>query len=450
MAYFYSGQIRRFISQFIRMVSNFEFAIGTNSQGATVTQRVPVIFGDPSRQAAQILQGNSENTLNTVPAMAVYITGLKYDRERVQDPTLIQKVHLRERRFDPETGTYSHEQGDAYTIERLMPVPYRLTIKLDIWTSNIDQKLQLLEQISQLFNPASEIQNTDNYVDWTSLSYVLLVDTNWDSRTVPVGNTDPISVATMTFELPIWISTSAKVKKLGVIHQVINNMEEWPDGQNLGGRIISLLDYGVRLFQTGNTYQLKLLKSGGVRSNDRYVGISPESDWDSLLEQYGRFIPGASTIRLRQYNGTEVVGTIAPFPGDPTVLIYNPFPDTLPANTLDPINAVVDPENANVDSLLVNPPTGTRYLIIKDIGSDINDQGALAWRGSNGQDLIAHAGDIVEYNGTHWEVVFDSQTEQTLQYVTNLVTGIQYQWVESEWIKSVDGTYPGGEWSLSL
>ena len=55
-----------------------------------------------------------------------------------------------------------------------MPTPYTLSMKADIWTSNTDQKLQLLEQILVLFNPALEIQTTDNYIDWTSLSVVYL------------------------------------------------------------------------------------------------------------------------------------------------------------------------------------------------------------------------------------------------------------------------------------
>ena len=66
--YFYDGQIRRFISQFIRMVSNFYVEFGKDSSGVTSLQRVPVMYGDPSRQAAQIIRNNSENTINAVPA----------------------------------------------------------------------------------------------------------------------------------------------------------------------------------------------------------------------------------------------------------------------------------------------------------------------------------------------------------------------------------------------
>ena len=149
--FFYDGQIRRFITQFIRMMSNFQVEFGKDRNGNLTLQRVPVYYGDASRQAAMILRNNSESTLNAVPAMAVYISGMDYDRARVQNPTYVGKLNLRERYYDPETGDYSTQQGDTFTVERLMPVPYKLTLKLDIWTSNTEQKLQLLEQLMIMF-----------------------------------------------------------------------------------------------------------------------------------------------------------------------------------------------------------------------------------------------------------------------------------------------------------
>ena len=78
--FFYDGQIRRFLVQFMRIVSGIDVEFGKNSQGVKALQRVPVYYGDQSRQAAAILKGNSENTLNGVPAMAAYISALNYDQ----------------------------------------------------------------------------------------------------------------------------------------------------------------------------------------------------------------------------------------------------------------------------------------------------------------------------------------------------------------------------------
>lgn len=224
--FFYDGQVRRFITQFIRIVSNFQVEFGAGRDGNATLQRVPVIYGDSSRQAATIIRNNSENFMNTVPAMAVYISGLQFDRARLQNPTHVGKMFLRERQKNPYTGEYITDPKEIITIERLMPRPWNLTLKLDIWTSNTEQKLQLIEQIGVLFAPDFEIQSTDNYVDWSSLSYVLLTDVSHSSRTVPVGPNENIDIATMTFEMPIWLTPPARVLKMGVIHKIINSIYE--------------------------------------------------------------------------------------------------------------------------------------------------------------------------------------------------------------------------------
>jgi len=490
--FFYSGQIRKFIGQFIRMVSNLEVEFGKDRNGIVSLQRVPVIYGDQNRQAAQIVKSNSENTLNSVPIMAAYVSGLSYDRDRVQNPTFVSKMQLRQREFDPVTGTFLDRQGDAFTVERLMPVPYKLTMKLDIWTSNTEQKLQLWEQLAAMFNPAMEIQSNDSYIDWTSLTYVLLTDSNWDSRSVPTGQEDPISIATLTFEIPIWVSTSIKLKKMGVIQAIYSKLDELTvpstkfistgeyegrtggtanegaaveqlgpdyftiyDLQQFDLKIYTLLNYALLVNNVNSTIILTVLQAYEPVTDDPFRPTTSLSDpyrvsWADLLDQYGRYRSGITQIRLRQDNGSEIIGTIAIDPTDSYQMIFTPFIDTLPSNTLNPINAIIDPLNVNVGSMLTSPAVGTRYLLLDDIGSYSNLNGALAWRGTDGQDLVAHKYDIIEYNGSHWSVMFDSQSNDELAYVTNLTTHIQYKWIDFQWIKSYEGRYPGGQWSIAI
>jgi hypothetical protein len=170
-----------------------------------------------------------------------------------------------------------------------------------------------------------------------------------------------------------------------------------------------------------------------------------------LLGEYGEYIAGSSEIRLTTPNESEIIGTIAISPVDASVLIYSPFNNTLPANTMNPINAIIDPQKVNVASYLTSPSTGTRYLLINDIGSSENgSNGATAWQGTGGQNLIANANDVVEYTGTYWRVAFDSENTNSLQYVTNLTTGIQYRWQDQQWSKSYDGVYNAGDWMIVL
>ena len=458
-SFFYSGQIRRFLQQFIRVLSNFQVQMGNDDDGNAVLQRVPVYYGDASRQASQILRGNSENALNSLPAMAVYISAMRYDVNRIQEPNFVSKMNIRTRAVDPETGEYTNQQGDAYTVERLMPVPYTLTLKVDIWTGNTEQKLMLIEQLGTIFSPALELQSTDNYIDWTSLSYVRLTDISWSSRSVPAGPEENIDIAALTFELPIWLSPPAKVKKLGVIQKITASIFD-SEGALLddlfgnvkdtatSAQIFTFMNYGV-IYQS-NT--LRLVKLNDAVNNDlEFIEIEKSyHPWYPVIDQYGSLENGLSQIRLLQDNGSEIVGSVAYHPTDETLLLYTPFSDTLPANTLPPITAIINPQNVTVDSDLLNPEVGTRFLILNDIG-DINDsEGAPIWNRDGYDRLIAHTNDIIEFDGNSWSVLFDNATHSSVEYVSNLKTNLQYKWKAGSWTKSVEGRYAAAEWSLKL
>jgi hypothetical protein len=450
--YFYDGQIRRFVLQFIRAVSNFEVEFGKDRNGTRTLQRIPVYYGDASRQAQTILRNNSENVMNAVPAMSAYISALTYEQNRMQEPNFVSKMHLRERHYDPDTGLYDTQQGDAYTVERLMPVPYKLTIKLDIWTSNTEQKMQIIEQIATLFNPSLEIQSTDNYIDWTSLTFVQLADVNWTSRTVPSGAEEPIDIATMTFDMPIWISSPAKVKKLGVIQKVIASIYDEQgafDENTILSNLIAKVKYtpmNYGIYYAGN--QLKLLKPHEIAEDDGTLHITdPINNWQALIEVYGTLRTGQTEIRLELPTGNELIGHVTYHPSDPTVLLFTAIEDSMPSNTLDSIDAIINPQNVDYDSILSTPTSGTRYLLTDNIGSAENVSELSAWG-----NLIANANDIIEYNAflASWSVVWDSENQSDLEYVTNNNTNIQYRWTGSAWVKSVEGVYRGGEWSIII
>jgi len=459
--FFYDEQIRRFLLQFARIFNNFEVEYGRNEEGTNHTLiRVPVKYGDWSRQAQTVVQNNSAGFMPSVPQMTFYISGLDYDRPRMQEPYHVNKIAVRQRTYDTATDTYETTQGNAFTIERLMPVPYKLTIKLDIWTSNTNQKMQLLEQMLTLFNPALEIQSTDNYIDWTSLSVCELESVQWTSRTIPMGTENPIDVATLTFALPIWISAPAKVKKLGVVERIIASVFD-ANGDASNAVMDNDLLLGTRQVFTPYNYQALLIgnKLQALRpaqvvdqpNTSLTPADSPPSNlmWSAVIGDFGVIRPGISYIALEQDDGTEVTGTIAFDPTDDRFLLFSINQDTIPANTLAPVNAVIDPLRSGPGAGLANASTGQRYLLTEATGS--NNGYAEAWAGINGQPLVAQANDIVEYDGQRWVVSFDSENSlDNTQYVTNITTSIQYEWTGSTWIKSYQGLYPGGTWRLVL
>ena len=461
--FFYDEQIRRFLLQFARIFSNFQVEYGRNEEGTDHTLiRVPVRYGDATRQAQTILQENSASGMPATPMMTFYISGLDYDRPRMQEPYFVSKINVRQRTYDDVTNSYETTQGNAFTIERLMPVPYKLTLKLDIWTSNTNQKMQILEQMLVLFNPSLEIQSTDNYIDWTSLSIVELESTQWTSRVIPQGTENPIDIATLTFALPIWISSPAKVKKLGVVERIIAQIfDAQGDASNavldndllLGTRQV-ITPYSYQVLLIGNRLQA-LKQSEIVQPPNTSLAppTSPDSDlmWPAIVGMYGVLRPGISYVRLEQEDDIEVIGTVAYDPTDNRFLLFNVDADTLPANTLAPVDAVINPllsgPNDGLDSSLL----GQRYLLTEDTGSYDSTTSPVAWQGENGQPLVATANDIVEFDGVQWVVAFDSTSSPVnIQYVTNITTGIQYKWIDNTWVKSYQGLYPGGQWNLVL
>ena len=473
MQFFYDKQIRRYLVQIIRVFSNFTVKYGDNT-----LHQIPVMYGDADRQAANILRQNSENVVQSVPRIAVHITGLQLDRTRLGDPSYVGKLHFRER--DINGNEYTNGQGRNYTVERLMPTPFKLTVKVDIWASSTEQKLQIMEQILVLFNPSLELQTTDNYIDWTSLSVLDLTDLVWSSRSVPVGNDTPIDIATLTLESPIWISPPAKVKKLGVITNIITSIYDGVGTENYGyidGLGVDTSSNGPSLGSILSTQstsisggfgilaingQVQLLNPGeNTTADNTQLDIPAKQgtpvDWFGLLDQYpGKYIAGAGHIYLIQPTGYEVSGTFTVNALDNTMLTVTWNTDTYPGNTTitsshraspGTFDAIINPLTFNPTNNV--PVAGTRYLLIDDIGeaqTNTDGNNATAWG-----ILIAKASDIIEYDGTSWSVIFSAaQNHDNLIYQTNIYTGVQYKWNGVSWVKSFEGEYRAGGWRLVL
>lgn len=504
MQHFYDAQIRRYILQFIRMMSEFSYVTGKNSKGQSETLQVPVKYGDMSRQVAQIIKKGSENTLISAPQISCYITNIAYDRDRMQNPYHIDKKHIREREYDATTGQYTGAPGQSHTIERIMPTPFEITFRADIFTTNTDQKLQILEQLLVLFNPALELQTTDNFLDWTSLSYVELTNVNYTSRAIPQGIADEIDVASLDFITPIWLSPPAKLKKLGVIEKIIMSIYDEDAGEVdvngiLGESLLSkqtvtpgnyaLLLIGNRMTLLGDQKNSGNTTHATNRANKVFESQSQygtKINWRKLEALYSKVIQnGISQVKLQQsstnVNGDDIIvnvtGTVAIDPQDENTLLFTVDSDSVPTNTLEAVDAVINPLTFNPSSAT----TGTRYLITEDIGNKINTDGKTASEtdirasdndGDPSADTvpnyadawgttIASANDIIEKDDAgNWVRKFDANantlysdsTYTAVQYVTNLTTGIQYKWTGENgyWVKSYEGFYEPGSWSIEF
>jgi hypothetical protein len=406
MQFFYDGQIRRYLTQIIRLLSNF---VVRHGDGTLV--RIPVMYGDPDKQAANIINQNSENTIPSVPRIAVYITEYDLNRNRIQEPTFISKIHLRERAIevdDDGNEYYTSAQGRQVTVERMMPTPFDLTVKVDIWSSNTEQKLQILEQILVLFNPSLEIQTTDNFIDWTSLSVVELEDVNFSSRSIPTGTNSSIDIASITLKTPTWLSPPVKVKKLGVVTSVISNLYTGIDpgiGDYLEGFGIdpaayerSPVNFEFTQYNTVGNFEIEV-----TNNTVRMFGVEKGEDdnlpWDQLLMQFpGTFRNGLSKLFLLQKDQSVIVGTLSRNPLDPTLLSVTWDIDSYHSNNYIDENGNIENIDTDYDpntgrgtfDAVINPQTfnpkrpngepidqpiavGVRYLLVENCGGGLRE-----------------------------------------------------------------------------
>ena len=463
MDHFYDGQLRRYLAQFIRALSGFKYK---DSQGQL--HEVPVRFGTANKQAAATLRQNSENFIMQAPFISVYINNLELSRGRLQDPNFVSKVHVREREWDETLGDYTSNKGTDVTVERLMPSPYQLSFTADIWTTNIDQKLQILEQIIVLFNPAIEMQTTSSYLDWTSLTTLELMDIQYTNQVVPSGEQE-LEIASLTFSAPIWLSPPAKVKRMGVITSIIarvfdeegNISDDIINGTLLSRQVITFDNYGILINDVdgAGNYSARLLNNsesttGSFTSKTVKNGV--DINWLEILEKYpGKYIPNSSKVQVMKADGRWAQASISLNANDETLLNlnFNTFNDTWPTNTIiagrGTIDAIIDPNKPVSRDKVV----GQRYLILDDIV--LNDRnygpenaslpGVEQWG-----NLVANANDIIEWDGSSWQIIFNSQQTTTLTYITNAYTGVQYKWDGTQWTKSMEGVYPAGKWQIIL
>lgn len=456
--YWYDGQLRRYVKQLIAIFSGFQWQ-GKDKNGETYLRTVPIKWAASERQVATILNNNSENTLITCPQMSLWITGIEMNDEMRREPNFVSHINVCERDINPETNEYNSQLGNTYTVERFMPVPYTLRLQLDIWTSNTMQKDQIIEQIMVLFNPSIDFQTGTNPIDWISLTTLHMTGMTYSSRSIPIGTSDEIDIASFEFETLIHISPPAKIKKQNIIHQIITNigdytsMPSFDDGDVMsnGGKYWSDDSLFSRLIVTPENHQAKvegntitLLNSNGIEHDEKGNIYS----WKTLLERYGKFRPDISQFRIKTVNNiesydTDIYGTVNYHPLHENKLLWTIDMSSMKENTMEPILSIINPDTVGPGVGLPLAQDGQRYIV----GVPIPKGKHLLWG-----DLTANMGDVIEYRDNMWHVVFNSETNKQPAYVLNQNTNKQLMWdfSENSWIYSMEGIYYPGYWRIFL
>ena len=545
--YFFSGQLRSYRLQVIRAFSNFNVSTGTNPDGTLKLKRVPCRYGDTSRLAEMIIAGNSENKIPSAPFISVWVNGISLAPERRQAPSLVSTINVNEREYDGAEQRYLNTSGNRYTVKRYMGVPFTMTVNVDFWTSNLNQKEELFEQTQVLFNGMVDMQTSTNPVDWTLFSTIEPTNITWSSRSIPIGTDNPIDVMTVEYRIPVWINPPALVTYQRVIEQVVTNInqgsstlggEEWNSLNLLSQRVVTPDQASIGIEQiTDNLYELSLRTEAGAtedtqRRPTQIVGSSrptlqsgssftvngvsitiPNNNindlitvmrngfqgkdlnvrillnntlqlinltggditlanltgtpvealgflptvypggilaWWRLLDFYGALdqnqCPGEGsrlsllTSRDLDDRTADIVGTIAFHPTNQNLLYWTVDAATMPSTTLEPINAVINPQTVWPGNGLTASAYGQRYLLVDEIAESSAAWGVIA----------ANPNDIIEYDGTSWQQVFDSVTYTEPALVKNQFSQKYFRFGDGIWSVYPPHTAMPGEWRLNL
>lgn len=466
MDFWYDGQTRRYLLQFMRIFSDIKVRNGPDANGLYTIQRVPIMYGDPSSMVAQLIKGASENTMLPVPMFSAYIDNIKINAKRRADPQFVGKASVVERQYNSLTEEYGTDVGVRQDVERYMPVPYDFTFKLDVWTTNVTTKLQILEQIQMIFNPSIQLMQNSNTLDWTAIFEVWLEDFVWTNRSIPQGGTEDRDVMSFKFKIEGWINPPAKLKRSGLIAEIVTQVFDVPDVDAI--RVAATGNYDpftcfggipVQIITTVGNYKISVARNNSVEQItllNEYGLADPTLSWQELIQKYGQITNNITKIRLKldpniDISDSDIIGGIEQDPTQQNVLLFTPDIDTLPTNTLPPIIDIIDPMEIWPGNTLLNALPGHRYLLTS---RDSAGEGPAIppnvptspW----GQNFIAYPNDIIEYNGTGWVVIFDSKNAIGKNYVMNNANSTQYTFdsVTQDWTYTYFGLYQPGYWRI--
>jgi hypothetical protein len=201
--YFFDAQLRSYIMQFISIFQGLQVQTGKGECDEEQFISVPCVVGSKDRVVAALFAGNTQNRMFSLPTMAVHMQSLTLAPERRKVQAYV------DHRVTMKTGGVFPD--DLTVVKRAMPIPYNMTMELTIYASNVYQLHQILEQILILFNPDLQIQKSDAPFDWTKITKVELTDIA-NEENYPAATDRRILTWTLTFELPIFLSTPMGIK----------------------------------------------------------------------------------------------------------------------------------------------------------------------------------------------------------------------------------------------
>lgn len=196
--YWYDEQLKRYIIQFMAIFQGMNVSIGKNdfdSQSNLI--EVGIRYGGVDRVVDAILADNTQNKPLRLPLFSCKLTNVSKNPSAQKGTGVVNRVPLLKR-----GGSFP---DDITIMRRRVPTPYTLSFELNLYTSNEDQRFQIMEQILSIFDPLVQFQINDNEYDWNKISELFLEDVLFDDN-YPSNADRKVLITSFTFTTIAWLS----------------------------------------------------------------------------------------------------------------------------------------------------------------------------------------------------------------------------------------------------
>lgn len=452
--YWYYGNIRHMILCTLRLFQNFCVSQGIDEDGNQILKRVPVTFMSTDKSVVYMLNNNTDTVLQTVPKMVLALSNVRLNNEKISGaPYYHDETSFTEKKFNPDKGNYEYKPGNSYNVTRLNPLPLGLEFKLYVLTTMLDQKLQIFEQIRSLFSPTLEIQTSENPIDWSRVTSIVLTGLNWSSKGTTGLDSSTLDAMDMTFEIDMNLDMPTLVEKQTMIEQIAEKIGDGNSIDDIMGWDLS--DTSVLYHNpTKNSVELYVDEKTG-REKLKLNPSEIAKNWYDVFRIYGfEYDPYNKNILVSCSSDSNVdkrvniFGRIIVDRSDPNLAFFNVDDSSTPEANINPVNEIINPHKFTPSTEI-----GTRYLILDDL-SNCELWGTLI--GTDGKPLTQEEkfeeGSIIELTKDGWWLELNPKVQRGIWFIRDNSSPLNLYTFNNTydiWTDVINKKYNIGQWRIA-
>lgn len=317
-AHFYHQLTKKAVILFGRLFDDITLVRKDNNTGKEIQRfLVPIIYSPKEKMVTRLFSDPDlmRQVQTILPRMGFEITGINYDSSRKQNSLL------------RNAKDYNSTRGAS----TYMGVPYDLTFQLNIYTRNIDDGTQIVEQILPFFNPDFTV--TANMMpDLAILKDIPIVLNSVSNDIQYEGNFDSVRYVNWTLNFTMKMSYYGPISYPKIIREVNTNI--WQDRTLVPGYISKLYLDGI---PANSSFKLNDLIYQGSNYKDAsaYAIVLSYDSVSGVLSIGGTQGTFKTNATIRAVS-TNAYANVASFDGSPRRLIaINIKPDPITAEPTD-------------------------------------------------------------------------------------------------------------------